>query len=247
MFGTFVKVGAASAAAAILSLSAAQATTVTVDLSATNAQETVFGIDPDSNTRGNDMAGMGVTVTYADNSVETLTWAALNMFNTGGVSSTDFDLRAVDATFSGNFLLDTGRAISSILLQSAGGNAVFDAVSSIATGPGSTENTLRGSPFSIVAGDMLDGVIAATYSGIVNVAGDDAQGDIYTDLLIDFTGLDAGAFTGAFEFAADMDSLFEAGDLTPVGVSAVPLPAGLPLLLTGFGAFGLMRLRKKQA
>jgi len=135
------------------------------------------------------------------------------------------------------FELSTTHRLASLLFKLAPVNSLFDMGTAFDWQPDNTPTSNVGSPFHIYqGGDTLVGEITALYSGIVNIAGFDAIGDLYTNMFVDFTGLAGGGFVGDMSFNSDMDTLCLAGDLHPV-----PLPASLPFLLAGLGGFGLMR------
>ena len=106
---------------------------------------------------------------------------------------------------------------------------------------GDTPTTRTGFAFYITGGDPLDGEIDVTYSNEVILRNDDHQGDAYTEMEVDFSGLFGGGLEGELAFLTDFDTLAVEGDLNPV-----PLPGGLPLLATGALLFGLGRRLKKR-
>ena len=91
---------------------------------------------------------------------------------------------------------------------------------------------------------MTDPCVIVTYSGEVSIGSDPAVGDLYTTMTVDFSGLDAGGFTGQSTYTSDVDVLRTRNDLRPLSAS-VPLPAALPLLLVGLGGLRLLRRRKE--
>lgn len=219
-------------------LSLAEAATINIFTSANNPQETVYGIRDLTSTNGNDLAGALITANYTDGTSELLTWQALDTRTKGEAVGTDIDLYKGDSAFE----LTTTRLLGSLLIQLAPASSIFDMLAKNEGAVGNTPTTLIGFPFRIASGgDALVGAINVGYSGIVNLAGRLADGDAYTDMLVDFTGLSTGGFLGSLRFASDMDTLRVAGDLTPV-----PLPASLPLLFAGFGGLGLLRSRKRK-
>lgn len=239
MKSKFLKACAAFFTMYLMSISAAQAATVNIVTVADNPQETAHGIRASTSTYGSDLAGALVAATYSDGSSEALTWEALSIGVRGAARGADIDLFMDWAGFE----MTTTRLLTSLSFQLAPASSIFDVSRLNEWEVGNTPTTGIGFPFEIYAGgDLLQGAITATYSGIVNLAGRVADGDAFTNMLIDFSGLSGGGFLGSMSFRTDMDTLAVAGDLTPV-----PLPAGLPLLLAGLGGFGMIYRRRKTA
>lgn len=217
------------------------ATVINIETSIGVAQETVYAIG-DSSTLGNELAGMRVTASYGDGSSEIMTWEALNIYTLGGASGSGVD---IEMGWQG-FEVSASRLMTGLLFEADLGNAVFDMTWANNTAD-DTPTTGRGVPFEFLndSDAALEGTVTASYSGAVNIVGAEAVGDIYTDMFVDFSQLTGGGFLGDIFFRSDLDSLAVAGDLSPVGLSTVPLPATLPLMLVGLGGIGLMRRKKR--
>ena len=234
-----LKIGAVSLSMALTGLGAAQAATVNIFTMNGNAQETQFGIRAETGTNGSDLFGALITATYLDGTSEQVVWERTYRSSEGIASGADIGLYMR----SGPIEIMANRTLTSLLFQLAPASTIFDMRGTLEGRPGNTPTTKRGVPFSIATGgDLLDGIINVTYSGIVNLAGMAAQGDAFTDMLIDYSGLTGGGFLGTMSINGDMDTLAVAGDLSPV-----PLPASLPALAMGLGAMGLFRTRKTPA
>lgn len=242
MLKDFLKTCAVFSAVNVCAIGAAEAATVTIQTMATSPYQTVYGIREDTTTRGSDLIGALVHAIYADGTEEDLTFEEVGNNVTSKVVGSGFDL---SFTLGGNLTrgplrLLASSAIASLEFFLAPVGSVFDiAGGNLINTPGSKV----GFPFQILSGnDGLVGDITATYSGIVNLAGSDAYGDLYTNMLVDFSGLEGGGFLGEMVFRTDLDTLHDTSDLAPV-----PLPAGLPLLIAGLGGLGLVGRRRKKA
>ena len=223
-------------------LSGAQAATlVNVETFDGLAQETVNGIRTATTTYGSDLGGMSLMARFADGSSEQLTWGADDPQNSvwGRASGAGI---SIAAGWDG-FELSTTRLLTGLSMHAGAIGSLFDISREQGTA-GDTPTSLIGFPLEFVANDLLDGTVTATYSGIVNLAGQAARGDLYTDMQINFSQVAAGGLLGAVRFYTDLDTLADAGDLSP---AAVPLPASLPLLLAALGGIALIRRKPARA
>ena len=234
-----LKISALSLIAATSASHAAVVVNITAETGV--AQETMHAIGSTS-TFGNDLAGMRVTASYGDGTSEVLSWAARDIYTRGGTTGSGVE---IEMGWQG-FEVSSSQLMTGLLFEADLGNAVFDMTWGNGT-PDDTPTTGRGIPFEFLndTDSALDGTVTAAYSGAINVIGAEAVGDIYTDMFVDFSQLVGGGLLGDVFFRSDLDSLAVAGDLTPVDVSAVPLPATLPLMLVGLGGIGLMRRKKR--
>lgn len=247
--------------------STGMAATVTVTTETGAAMETEFGIRDDTGTRGYELAGAVVTAMFDDGSTEQETWEDFNFAGTGGVNGDRWSFFQLD-TGEVNLVSDgrvmTGFSIDASTSQSVTpdfanpgapdivmGASLFDisAANEDLGEPGSTPGSSLGFPFAFTFGapmDLMDEV-KVTYSGAVNIKGEPAVGDLFTTMLVDFTGLEStgGGFTGSATYISDQDTLRVAGDLMAVTPSPVPLPAGLPLLLAGLGGLAILRRSRR--
>jgi Ca2+-binding RTX toxin-like protein len=66
----------------------------------------------------------------------------------------------------------------------------------------------------------MGGNVTATYSGIVNLVGNPADEDLYTTMLVDFSGLSGGGILGDVNWNSDIDTMRYHGDLVQAGTDA---------------------------
>lgn len=183
-----------------------------------NPHETEHGFRDDTTSRGVDLDGARIVATYADGTTEVLTWKALDPYTNGGATGTGIDM------FYGNSWheLTATKTLTSLEIDLQPANSVFDTTFTSDDDPegGSTIGSKNGFPFHLSPDhDEMDGDISVTYSGIVNRAGSPAEGDTYTTMVIDFSGLPEGGFIGDLQWNSDIDTLKADDDLKPVGVT----------------------------
>ncbi|WP_146348403.1 M10 family metallopeptidase C-terminal domain-containing protein [Phaeobacter marinintestinus] len=183
--------------------------------------ESIYGLRDDTSSRGVDLAGALITATYVDGSSESLTWQALDPYTNGGVTGADFSM------FFGyqSHELTTSKLLTSLQIDLAPSGSVFDSTVVDETdgdyAGGSTPGSKFGFSFEVSPEyDVLAGTVTATYSGIVNLVGSPADGDLYTTMIIDFSGLSGGGFRGDLSWNSDIDTMEYLGDLMPAGTDA---------------------------
>ena len=177
--------------------------------------QTAFGIREDTSSRGVDLAGALVTATYADGTTEMLTWAALDPYTFGGATGVDIDM---SFGFAMHEMITTKR-LATLTFDLTPASSVFDTTLAMDDDPagGSTLTSKNGFPFEVAPEfESLTGTIGVTYTGIVNLTGSAAVGDLFTTMIVDFSGLDGGGVLGDFNWNSDIDTMAVAGDLVPV-------------------------------
>lgn len=209
--------------------------------SPTDPHNTLIGIRDDTSTRGVDLAGAIVTATYDDGTFEELTWVAFDPFTFGGVNGANIDIN-----FGFEFHeITTTKLLTSLEYNLVPASSVFDTTTAMDDDPagGSTLTSKNGfSLFVAPAFESLTGTIKASYSGIVSLADDAPVGDLFTTMVIDFSGLSTGGILGDIDWNTDIDTMEDAGDLTPLTVPTFPTGGndsltgdGGPDVIRGFG------------
>ncbi|WP_134726313.1 Hint domain-containing protein [Paracoccus luteus] len=185
-----------------------------------NPHETVNGIRDDTNSRGVDLEGARITVTYVDGSTEILTWHARDSYTYGGATGTDIEM-----SFGFDWHeLSTTKALSSLEIDLQPASSVFDTTLDSGDYPdgNSTPTSLNGYPFRLAPEyEEITGGLTVTYSGIVNLTGSPAVGDLYTTMVVDFSQLPGGGLLGGLRWNSDIDTMRDAGDLVPSGVTCI--------------------------
>ncbi|MTE01014.1 hypothetical protein GIY56_11980 [Paracoccus sp. YIM 132242] len=183
-----------------------------------NPHETVSGIRNDTTSRGVDLDGAAITATYADGSTEILTWRALDPYTFGGATGTNIDM-----SFGFDWHdLSTTKLLKSLQIDLQPASSVFDTNLDSDDHPvgNSTPSSLSGYPFRLAPEyEEITGNLTVTYSGIVNLTGSPAVGDLYTTMVIDFSRLAAGGLVGDLRWNSDIDTMRDAGDLVPSPVT----------------------------
>lgn len=241
-----LRTGVAASTLCLLAFSAVQAATVDIVRLDTDARESVHGIRDNTGTYGSDLIGAQITANYADGSSENMTWWSNPQTFTepNGYTYTTIDGYANGDNIDMMLLWDGFEVTTTSLLTSLSINllpagVVFDTDPSLDDSPGggSTPGTSFGFPMELYSEyASLTGSVTATYTGIVNLFGAPAAGDLFTTMTVDFSNLSAGGILGDIAFRSDMDAMRYTDDLSPV-----PLPSSLSLLLLGLGGLGLRR------
>ncbi|NYI27470.1 NACalpha-BTF3-like transcription factor [Sulfitobacter geojensis] len=186
---------------------------------ATDPNETIYGIRDDTSSRGVDLDGALITATYADGSVEHLTWHALDPYTNGGATGTDINM------FYGwsQHELTVTKNLASLEMDLQPASSVFDTTITFDDDPlgGSTPGSSFGYTFEFLGESAeMSGNVTATYSGIVNLVGSPADGDLYTTMLVDFSDFSGGGILGDVIWNSDIDTMRYAGDLVQKGTDA---------------------------
>ncbi|WP_375230324.1 VPLPA-CTERM sorting domain-containing protein [Roseobacter sp. S98] len=235
----FKTIASAALAAATLSTMAAAAT---VDIIRTDGRtQTTEGLTGYT-TSGADMDGMVVTAGFVQGGKRSAVFGATG--NRAGAAQGDgFALSFSGfSTFSSPFELSVSQGVLSWLqIDALPGDTVFDTVRSVTGTPGSVYGTVF-SPRT-----TLDGTVSVLFTNALALAGETPAGDLYGTMRIGFDQLTGGGLQSgsSFSFVQDTDNLTTPAE--PV-ISSVPLPAGLPMVLSGLVAFGFMkRLRQTRS
>lgn len=179
-------------------------------------QESAVGIRADTSSRGVDLEGAQITATYADGTTETLTWHATDPYTYGGATGADIDMSYGYSWHE----LSTTKLLTSLQIDLAPANSVFDTTFAMDDDPlgESTPSSKNGYPFKVSPEyEDMAGSVEVTYTGIVNLAGSAAVGDLYSTMIIDFSGLPDGGLLGDLMWNSDIDT-FE--DTVPVDLTA---------------------------
>jgi hypothetical protein len=196
-------------------------------------------------TDGNEMVGMAVTAAFTT-FTETLAWAATGA-NSGGVSGTGWSISVVGDTFNANawsVQFDGGLLLTSLAFDGPSGLTVFDRTEPNQGTPGSAQGRDYSDnlPTSIIAN--------VTYSNAVGVGGATPVGDLWNNLLIDYSASLGGGVGGAATFSSSCTDCpppmisFEFSQDTDT-VAVVPIPAAAWLFGSALvGMSGLARRKK---
>lgn len=191
-------------------------------------------------TNGADMDGMRVTAFFDQGITQSARFTADG--SSSGIARHDgfslsFDGRS---TFSTPFVLKaTQGRLQSLKIDGVSGDTIFDIVGS-STG---TAGSANGRLFSTTSDKS--GNVAVTFSRPVSLSQETHAGDLYAAMMVDFGGIGGLAAGETFSFIQDTDNTAIAGDLTPA-IAAVPLPAGLLLMINAIGALTALSRYKRQ-
>ena len=214
-------------------------------------------------TSGAQMAGMTVSVMFEDGGMERIQWVATDAVGGAAVGtgwSLSFD--GPDTYMSGSPLTNlphawllannSGRGISSLLIDGQPGRVVFDLGAPFFNSPiEGTTNTRVGETFKEIADNGFGGFsvtsplltrldVDAIYTYEVAIRGQAPVGDIFARLRLNFN--DPGGFASGqeYRFLADTDN-----SVAPIAaVNPVPEPSSIALF--GLGILSCFSVRRRR-
>lgn len=163
---------------------------------------------------------------------------------TGGLASITVAAGAVDnlsVVIRGNTFTNTAAGVAT-LRNNFGGRDLFTANFESISGPSVGTDPVTRFQFSIGGTDaivVLSNTEAPSIAQFLDLFNNDNN-----DGNTKFLSFDDPNFTNPLE---QSDVRFDVTSLSVTEVSAVPLPAGLSLMLVGLGGLGALRVRKRQA
>lgn len=211
--------------------SASFACAYSVDYSATN--NPVYSADSIGSwtTDGADMAGMEVTVYYANGVTDVATWAATGS-TSGSAVGNGWSLTVLNDTYQYSWKL-LGTDILGFSINGTTGDTVFDRTFGGADG---TTNSESGVDLTVYSTGL--GTIDVSYSSAVALSGTSAVGDLFALLTVYFYDeYDQALGLDEFRFKQDTDN--SVGHLNPT-------PEPLSMLLFGTGLAGFLGIRRKR-